>query len=125
LSERRLKRSALRDVAGMLRSFHYAFQTVLHQNGSDRKENLAFLEGWLRAWHESVSTTFLQAYRNRLGDSPLLPRDPEHFRILLDSFLLEKALYELGYELNNRPAWANIPMKGIIAILKGKREIGI
>jgi maltose alpha-D-glucosyltransferase/alpha-amylase len=121
LSERRLKRSALRDVAGMLRSFHYAFQTVLHQDSLNRQENLAFMEGWLRAWHESVCKAFLQAYRDRLGDSPLLPRDPEDFRILLDSFLLEKALYELGYELNNRPAWATIPMKGIMSILQTAR----
>ncbi|MEZ4599237.1 MAG: maltose alpha-D-glucosyltransferase [Syntrophotaleaceae bacterium] len=118
LTERRLKRSPLRDVAGMLRSFHYAFQTILKQTGRERSEELQLLKSWLRAWHESVCSVFLEAYRDRLGPSPLIPPEREEFLGLLNSFLLEKALYELGYELNNRPAWAGIPMTGILEILE-------
>lgn len=120
LTERRLKRSVLRDVAGMLRSFHYAFQTSLQYEGLNWPENLLLLEGWLQSWYGTTCETFLQAYRDRLGDAPLVPQNLDQFRVLLDSFLLEKALYELGYELNNRPDWALIPLKGIIAILQEK-----
>lgn len=122
LGERRLKRSALRDVAGMLRSFDYAAQTLLQRIELNREEDFALLEGWLNAWYGSVSGTFLEAYRERLGDSNLLPRDPGQFNLLLDSFMLEKAVYELGYELNNRPDWASIPMKGILAILETNKS---
>ena len=122
LTERRLKRSVLRDVAGMLRSFHYAFQTSLQCEALHWPEHLPLLEEWLQFWYETTSETFLEAYRGRLGDARLVPRDPDQFRILLDSFLLEKALYELGYELNNRPDWALIPLKGILAILQSQQE---
>jgi maltose alpha-D-glucosyltransferase/alpha-amylase len=120
LTERRLKRSVLRDVAGMLRSFHYVFQTSLQYEGLHWPGNLLLLEGWLQSWYGTTSETFLQAYRDRLGDAPLVPQDPDQFTVLLDSFLLEKALYELGYELNNRPDWSLIPLKGIIAILQSQ-----
>jgi maltose alpha-D-glucosyltransferase/alpha-amylase len=122
LTERRLKRSVLRDVAGMLRSFHYAFKTSLQCEALHWPENLPLLEEWLQSWYETTSETFLEAYRGRLGDARLVPRDPDQFRVLLDSFLLEKALYELGYELNNRPDWALIPLKGILAILQSQQE---
>jgi maltose alpha-D-glucosyltransferase/alpha-amylase len=118
LTERRLKRSPLRDVAGMLRSFHYAYQIILHQSGAGRGQDLRLLEEWLERWHGSACAGFLNAYRERLEESALIPRDPRDFKILLDSFLLEKALYELGYELNNRPDWAIIPMTGILSILQ-------
>jgi maltose alpha-D-glucosyltransferase/alpha-amylase len=117
LSERRLKRSPLRDVAGMLRSFHYAAFTVLLHHGHSHPADMALLEPWLISWETYVGGAFLGAYRERLGETPLVPRDPEALETLLQAYLLEKAVYELGYELNNRPHWVSIPLKGIEMIL--------
>ncbi len=120
-SERRLKRSALRDVAGMLRSFHYAAYSSLfaHQSaGWITSEGFHSLEQWARLWHHWVSVVFLKAYLYRAGSAPFLPESREELRVLLDVHLLEKAIYELGYELNNRPDWVSIPLVGILQLVR-------
>ncbi len=120
LSERRIKRSALRDVAGMLRSFHYAPYAVLHgqsQGTVVRSEDIGALENGARFWHRSVSAAFLRAYLAESGDAAHLPRTREELRVLLDAYLLEKALYEIVYELNNRPEWVSIPLRGVLELL--------
>jgi maltose alpha-D-glucosyltransferase/alpha-amylase len=117
LSERRLKRSALRDVAGMVRSFHYVISTGLKQNPSVRNGDADFLVPWAQAWYRHATWSFLQGYLATVGDASFLPHREEEARILFDAFMLEKAVYELGYELNNRPDWADIPMRGILDIL--------
>jgi len=119
LSERRLKRSALRDVAGMIRSFHYAAYTGLLRHPSLRSEDRVFLEPWLKVWHHHVSRIFLRAYTETAGEASFLPQNKSDLPVLLDAFLLEKAVYEIGYELNNRPDWLIIPIRGISFILKG------
>jgi maltose alpha-D-glucosyltransferase / alpha-amylase len=123
LSERRLKRSPLRDVAGMLRSFHYAAYTGLlqqaergHLPGTDRTA----LEWWTQCWHAYVSGAFLNGYLPVMAGSDILPRDAAEIASLLDAFLLDKAVYELGYELGNRPAWAEIPLRGLLQLLEGE-----
>jgi len=113
LSERRLKRSPLRDVAGMVRSFHYAAHAGLLQHPSVRPEDLPYLEPWAAVWYHHLSLIFLRSYKESVGDAPFLPRDDAEFSILFDAFLLDKAVYELAYELNNRPDWVAIPLKGI------------
>lgn len=116
LSERRIKRSPLRDVAGMLRSFHYAVYSALftqEASGMVRPEDLAFLEPWTRFWHLWVCTVFLKAYLEVASHGHFLPQTPEELQVLLDAYLLEKSIYELGYELNNRPDWVKIPIQGI------------
>ncbi|HZK66631.1 MAG TPA: alpha-amylase, partial [Chloroflexota bacterium] len=121
LSERRLKRSPLRDVAGMLRSFQYASQFALlgQPSGSVvRQEDLPILEPWACYWELWVSATFLRSYLETARGASFLPADREELRILLDTFLLEKAVYELSYELNNRPAWVKIPIQGILQLLE-------
>ncbi len=121
LSERRLKRSPLRDVAGMLRSFHYAAQAALkNQQGKGliRTEDLPFMEKAANYWSSWVCAAFLQTYMQVVSQGSFLPRDQKEFQILLDLFLLEKAIYELGYELNNRPDWVIIPLKGISHLLE-------
>jgi maltose alpha-D-glucosyltransferase/alpha-amylase len=123
LSERRLKRSPLRDVAGMLRSFHYAAYAALFRSsagGVVRAEDRAALEPWARFWYAWVAATFLRAYLATAGDASFLPRRREEFAVLLDAFLTEKAIYELAYELNNRPHWAGIPLQGILQVLEAK-----
>ncbi len=122
LSERRLKRSALRDVAGMLRSFHYAsYGSLLRpEMGAEiRPENVAALDGWVRTWNRWVGATFLAGYREATDGAPFLPADDGEWATLLDAFLLEKACYELTYELNNRPGWVAIPIRGILQLLGG------
>jgi maltose alpha-D-glucosyltransferase/alpha-amylase len=121
LIERRRKQSPLRDLAGMLRSFHYAAYTGLYNFTQRRPEDAKILEPWTRLWHNAVSNEFLRAYKAALisSESPatnLLPPLPQA-QIMLDAYLLEKALYEVLYELNNRPAWIRVPLSGIFAIL--------
>jgi len=117
LSERRLKRLPLRDVAGMVRSFHYAAHTALmtqKAEGPAREKDFPDLELAVRFWYFWVSVAFLRTYLDNVADSPILPREPDELRILLDTYLLEKAIYELGYEINNRPDWVRIPLRGIL-----------
>jgi maltose alpha-D-glucosyltransferase / alpha-amylase len=120
LSERRIKRSALRDVAGMLRSFHYAPYAVLFGTAPGsyvRPEDLERLETGAMFWHRWVSAAFLRAYLSESASGTHLPKKPEHIEILLNAYLLEKALYEINYELNNRPDWVRIPIRGVLDLL--------
>ncbi len=122
LSERRLKRSALRDVAGMLRSFHYAsYGSLLRPEigAAIRPEDVEALDGWVRTWNRWVGATFLAGYREATEGATFLPSDDREWAVLLDAFLLEKACYELTYELNNRPGWVAIPIRGILQLLGG------
>jgi maltose alpha-D-glucosyltransferase / alpha-amylase len=75
------------------------------------------LEPWANFWYASVASVFLRAYLRSAGDAAFLPPDPEHFVLLLDAYTLEKAVYELGYELNNRPDWAIIPLRGLLQLI--------
>jgi maltose alpha-D-glucosyltransferase/alpha-amylase len=121
LSERRRKQSPLRDVAGMLRSFSYAAFAGMKQHLRASPESaeagrMDRLQKWAQAWHNYAAGEFLAAYRETIGARPdLLPvsRDTQK---LLDGYVLEKALYELLYELNNRPAWVHIPLAGILSL---------
>jgi len=121
LTERRIKRSPMRDVAGMLRSFHYAAYTSLfgHLGSANvRPEDLAALEPWAHAWNLWMSATYLDSYLRHAAAGSFLPTDRAEINILLNVYLLEKALYELGYELNNRPDWVRIPLTGILRLLQ-------
>lgn len=117
LSERRLKRSALRDIAGMLRSFHYAVYSTLFLHNSVREEDVALLESAADFWYSKVSKVFVKSYVNTIGKAEFLPKTTKELEMLLQIYLLDKAIYELGYELNNRPDWILIPLKGIGQVL--------
>jgi trehalose synthase-fused probable maltokinase len=120
LAERRIKRSPLQDVAGMLRSFHYAaFAPLLTAKTGQRvsAENLALLDIWAESWNSAVAERFLASYFEAAAAAEYLPQSLEETRVLLELHLLEKAVYELGYELNNRPAWMGIPLQGILRLL--------
>jgi maltose alpha-D-glucosyltransferase/alpha-amylase len=115
LSTRRLKASPLVDVAGMVRSFHYAaFETLLH-HPTLRPEELAILGKGGELWSHYVSGSFLQGYLThiRSNSAPFVPSDPEELSLLLETFLLNKTIYELRYELNHRPDWLYVPMHGL------------
>jgi len=112
----------LRDVAGMLRSFDYAAHAPLVVAGSGqavRPEDQNVLYAWARFWYAQVSAAFLEKYFQAIAPR-LVPENPEHIRILLDSYLLEKAIYEIGYELNNRPEWIMVPLRGVLDLLDGE-----
>jgi maltose alpha-D-glucosyltransferase/alpha-amylase len=119
MSERRIKRSPLRDVAGMVLSFHYAAQVVLLQHLHVRKEDVPLLGVWADAWFRNVSGVFLHAYLTTVDASPFLPRERRDLKIMLDSFMLEKAIQELGYDLDNRPEMIAIPIRAIKEVLRG------
>lgn len=119
LSVRRIKSSPLRDVAGMLRSFHYAaYAALLGQVAGVRPEDFVPLEPWARFWQTWVSATFLRSYLAAATAAAFLPQTSEELQLLLDVYLLEKALYELRYELNSRPDWIRIPLQGILQLLE-------
>jgi maltose alpha-D-glucosyltransferase/alpha-amylase len=127
VSERRIKRSALRDVAGMLRSFHYAAEWALYNlKRTGMKDNMSdsFLKACALQWYDWVCSIFLKAYRAEAREGFFLPQNPEDFILLLDIFLLDKALYELAYELNNRPQWVAVPLNGLLALLSEPLKTG-
>ena len=117
IEERRVKRSPLQDVAGMLRSFHYAaFAPLL---GEDRIQgvDLVRMSEWADAWNGWVSERFLAKYFATAKGASYLPASESETQTVLDLHTLEKAIYELGYELNNRPTWVGIPLQGIAKLL--------
>ncbi|MGA2848018.1 MAG: maltose alpha-D-glucosyltransferase [Terracidiphilus sp.] len=121
LSERRQKQSPLKDVAGMIRSLSYAAHSGLDQFLTANQEieharNSQNLSAWADFWQNSASSEFLSAYRETIAANPaLLPAAPQA-QALLEVYLLEKGLYELLYEVNNRPSWLHIPLAGILAL---------
>jgi maltose alpha-D-glucosyltransferase/alpha-amylase len=116
LEARRGKHSPLKDVAGMLRSFSYASAAALTRVTTRRPQDAARLEPWARIWEQAVMAEFLKAYREATGNTALLPVEPSVLENLLEACVLEKALYELLYELNNRPGWVRIPLQGILSL---------
>jgi maltose alpha-D-glucosyltransferase/alpha-amylase len=117
LSQRRFKRNPLRDVAGMLRSLDYATAAAL-RDGRHRPEDLPVLDVWARAWVQWVSASFLGGYLDRVAGTRIAPANDSDLELLLRFFLLEKVVYEIGYELNNRPDWVEIPMRGLLSLMQ-------
>ncbi|HYT21881.1 MAG TPA: maltose alpha-D-glucosyltransferase [Candidatus Polarisedimenticolia bacterium] len=117
LADRRAKQSPLKDVAGMLRSFSYAAYASLLNYTARHPEDVSRLQPWAELWERSVATEFLASYRHIVAGATFCPTDASDFRSLLNVFLLDKALYEVLYELNSRPSWVRIPLMGIMALL--------
>jgi maltose alpha-D-glucosyltransferase/alpha-amylase len=114
-SERRLKKNPLKDVAGMMRSFHYAAFGKILLNENYRDRDLEFLMSWAEQWQHYVSRFYLGAYMDKVGMGNKLSDENE---TLIRTFLIEKAIYELGYELNGRPDWVVIPLRGIYYLMQ-------
>ena len=119
LDERRAKASPLRDVAGMLRSFHYAAHMAVAHETSVGREDRGDLESWAELWSQRIAQIFLDAYLETARGASFIPEDSAMLGVLLDLYLIEKAAYEICYELNNRPDWLFIPLRGITRILEG------
>jgi maltose alpha-D-glucosyltransferase/alpha-amylase len=124
LSERRLKRSAFRDLAGMLRSFDYAAWKVALARSGKRPEEEAAIEGWLSAWREETARCFLEGYFQAVKGQPFIPPSQKERQDLLRIFTVEKSFYELKYEMNNRPDWIGLPVRGILRIIREAGEAG-
>ena len=116
IAERRAKCSPLRDVAGMLRSFSYAALTALNAATLTRPEDVERLAPWATLWETWVSAVFLRSYFTATADAGILPRRSGRLDVLLQAFVVDKALYELGYELNNRPDWVHVPLAGLLRL---------
>ena len=124
-TERRIKRSAAVDVAGMIRSFQYATSAglrAIEDRGLVRPEQREALARRGRVWEHYVTWHFLRGYLEEAGESSFVPSDPDDLQVLLLAYTLDKALYEVRYELNNRPDWADIPLRGVQEILDA--EVG-
>jgi maltose alpha-D-glucosyltransferase/alpha-amylase len=122
LNERRLKRSPLRDVAGMLRSFSYAANSALRERRERGmpEDSEHGLEAWGRFWQVWVGSIYLGSYLERAREAGFLNASVDEIELLLGIFMLEKAVYEVGYELNNRPDWLNVPLQGILELLQAE-----
>jgi maltose alpha-D-glucosyltransferase/alpha-amylase len=117
MSERRIKRSAIRDVACMIRSFHYVSYAVLFGQVPGivaAPEAKAQLQTWAEAWRTWVSAIFLRAYLDAAGGREFVPESQKQRRILMRSYLIEKCLLEINHELEYRPDWLRIPVRGIL-----------
>jgi maltose alpha-D-glucosyltransferase/alpha-amylase len=105
----------------MMRSFSYAAFSAINRSLAARGDNepsagTALLLEWAQLWQNAVAPAFLSSYREAMADNESLLPPPADVQILLDAYLLEKALYELLYELNNRPAWIRIPIDSILTL---------
>jgi maltose alpha-D-glucosyltransferase/alpha-amylase len=117
LEERRSKQSPLKDVAGMVRSFGYAAYAGLFAATASRRWDFERMEPWARIWQTSATGAFLREYFTATAGALFIPAAPSQREALLQLFVLDKALYELNYELNNRPDWVRIPLYGIVDLL--------
>jgi maltose alpha-D-glucosyltransferase/alpha-amylase len=105
----------------MLQSFNYAIAMAFRNEvecGMIRSDNLQVMEQWAQFWFEWVSVTFMNAYLATADKAPFIPKTQQELKVLLDAYLLEKSIYELGYELNNRPDWVVIPLQRILQLLE-------
>jgi maltose alpha-D-glucosyltransferase/alpha-amylase len=102
----------------MIRSFHYAAYASLFLDNQIRPEDYAKLMPIMEEWYRYVKDIFLQAYIEGVKDTAYIPPTRAELDVMMTTFLLEKAIYELNYELNNRPAWVIIPLNGIKALMK-------
>jgi maltose alpha-D-glucosyltransferase/alpha-amylase len=117
IEERRRKTSPLRDVAGMIRSFDYAATAAVRQLSETRPAAMPRMAELADAWRERAVDGFRAAYRKAMRGCAAYPGNKLHARALIDWFTLEKAVYEVSYELANRPGWVAIPLNGILRIL--------
>jgi maltose alpha-D-glucosyltransferase/alpha-amylase len=125
IEQRRHKHSPLKDVAGMLRSFSYAAYAGLFAHTASRPAEFDRLEGWARLWQTWSSGAFLRGYLQTAASAQFVPTVPSQRDTLLQLFVIDKALYELNYELNNRPDWVRIPLRGLLEILHAERAATI
>ena len=119
IGERRIKRLPLVDVAGMVRSFHYAVHSAVRAGDFVEPERAVAIAPWARLWYVSAAGTYLREYLDAVEGASFHAQAREEMRVLLQALLLDKALYEVLYEANNRPEWLPIPVAGITELVEG------
>jgi trehalose synthase-fused probable maltokinase len=117
LADRRRKAPAARDVAGLLRSLDDSTMAFGQQSQESEKLNSQASRA-LFVWRDQSTDCFLSAYQETMGSSELWPDEAEDTKAMLNFFLLEKALYEVEYELSYRPAWVSVPLRGVLRVLE-------
>jgi maltokinase len=117
IADRKIKHSPLKDVAGMIRSFHYAVCAKLYFSQETQNVNPERLQKAADRWYKLITDAYVDAYMQAIGDINAIFGSRAELNFLLQLHLLEKAVYELGYELNGRPEWIRIPLKGIQHVL--------
>ncbi|MFD2522679.1 putative maltokinase [Emticicia soli] len=117
ITERKIKHSPLKDVAGMIRSYHYAVSAKLFNSAETSNTDAIVLQRAADRWYKLIKDTYLEEYLSMFGSPHPLFKDPNEVNYLLLFHLLEKAIYELGYEVNYRPTWVKIPLKGIVEVI--------
>lgn len=122
LTARNLKHCPFKDVAGMLRSFHYAIYMGQLENESKIQERDDYMKPWLEAWYETVENEFVGSYLKTAGNASFIPEEERQINDLLSVYTIEKAIYEADYEFNNRPDWLHIPLNGLKKILNNLVE---
>jgi maltose alpha-D-glucosyltransferase / alpha-amylase len=123
IAERRQKAPAARDVAGLVRSIDYSTTAALERALRTAPDEHGRLAAALAVWRERSAATFVAAYRETITDPRLWPQGTEESDRLLDFFLIDKALYEIEYELSHRPDWVRVPLAGILRILPAREEV--
>jgi len=106
------------DVAGMVRSFDYAVNSAIRSSDLVEETDHDRIRPWARLWYASVAGTFLREYLETVEGARFHPRGDDEVRVLLEAYLLDKALYEVTYEADNRPEWLPIPAAGVLELLE-------
>jgi maltose alpha-D-glucosyltransferase/alpha-amylase len=122
LEERRRRAPAARDLAGLIRSIDYSVTAALDRALKTTSDEHGKIARALEGWREHATAALLASYREFLTDTRLWPTDPPEADRLLDFFLLEKAFYEIEYELAHRPDWLRVPLTGTLRILSPAAE---
>jgi trehalose synthase-fused probable maltokinase len=117
IAERKIKHSPLKDVAGMIRSFHYAVSAKLFFSAETTEMDRAKLQKAADRWFYLIRETYTETYLKELGPNQKLFANMAELNFLFLIHLMEKAIYEVGYELNGRPDWLKIPLKGVIQVI--------
>jgi len=117
ITDRKIKHSPLKDVAGMIRSFHYAVCSKLYFSNETKGVDPQRLQKAADRWYKLITDSYIDAYMHTMGDISAIFGNRTELNFLLQLHLLEKAVYELGYELNGRPDWIRMPLKGIQRVL--------
>ncbi|GAB3746911.1 maltokinase N-terminal cap-like domain-containing protein [Spirosoma pomorum] len=123
ISDRKIKHSPLKDVAGMIRSYHYAVSAKLFNASETEGLSAEYLQRISDRWFKLIRDTYLNAYYDTVGTPHPLFHNNNESNFLLLIYLLEKAVYELGYEISYRPSWVKIPLKGIIDVIREIEKI--
>lgn len=118
LPERRSKASPLRDVMGMARSFSYAPEAILRQGAQTDADRQPARAAWAEAWTRQVSALYRAQYLATVAGAAFIPADDAQLSLMLAFHELERVIYEIGYEINNRPAWVDIPLRGLARLLQ-------